>query len=207
MALEFRTHRRRKEARPAELIAAALALFVERGFAATRLDDVALAAGVSKGTLYLYFDSKEALFRAVIEQNLLPALKQAEDVVAHYDGKAAELLAGLMRGWLDSVNTSKTGEVLKLIVTEARNFPDVATYYNDAVVERAKRLVSQVLEVGIRNDEFRAVDPVMAFHVLFAPTMMQIIWRHSVGACSTLVLDPDRYLDFSIDLILNGLKT
>ncbi len=207
METEIRTHRRRKEARPAELIAAALDLFVQRGFAATRLDDVATAAGVSKGTLYLYFDSKEALFRAVIEQNILPVIEQAEGVVAQHAGNASELLADLVRGWWQSVGATKAGDALKLIVTEARNFPDVAAYYNDAVVERARRLVTQVLEFGIRTEEFRPVDPLMAFHAIFAPAMMLIIWQHSIGACCSQGLDADRYLEFSLDLTLNGLKT
>ena len=208
MEAESRTlsHRRRKEARPAELIAAALDLFVERGFAATRLDDVAAAAGVSKGTLYLYFDSKEALFRAAIEQNILPVIEQAEDVVAQHAGSAVDLLGGLVRGWWASVGATKAGDVLKLIVTEARNFPDVAAYYNESVVERAKRLVIQVLEFGIHAGEFRPVDTVMAFHAIFSPAMMLIIWRHSLGACCGEGLDPDRYLAFSLELMLDGLK-
>ena len=207
MKIAPRTHRRRKEARPAELIAAALGLFVEKGFAATRLDDVATMAGVSKGTLYLYFDNKEALFRAAIEHNIVPVIEQAEDIVARHDGKAAELLAGLVRGWWCSAGASKAGDVLKLIVTEARNFPDVAAYYNDMVVERAKRLVCEVVELGIRRGEFHPVDPAMAFHAVFSPAMLLIIWNHSIGACCTQELDPDRYLEFSLDLMLNGLKT
>jgi AcrR family transcriptional regulator len=207
MESHSRAHRRRKEARPAELIAAALKLFVEHGFAATRLDDVASAAGVTKGTLYLYFDSKETLFRAVIEQNILPLIARAEDSVAHHDGTAAELLRGLLLDWWSLVGETEAGGVLKLMVTEARNFPDVAVYYNEAVVERAKRLVSQVLDLGIARGEFRRVDHEMAFHAIFSPAMMLIIWRYSIGACCGQNIDPAHFMDFSFDLTLNGLKT
>ncbi len=90
--------RRRKDARPSELTAAALDLFVEKGFAATRLDDVAARAGVSKGTLYLYFDSKEALFKAVIEEGIVPALAAAEQQLAGFQGPSADLLQALLNG-------------------------------------------------------------------------------------------------------------
>src|SRR5512145_278407 len=88
--------RRRKDARPAELTAAALDLFVEKGFAATRLDDVAARAGVSKGTLYLYFDSKEALFKAVVEDGIVPLFAAAEQQIADYQGGSADLLRHLL---------------------------------------------------------------------------------------------------------------
>lgn len=91
--------KRRKEARPSELTAAALELFVEKGFAATRLEDIAVRAGVSKGTLYLYFDSKEALFKAVIQEGLVPTLAEAESLAAGHAGSAFELLQALIEGW------------------------------------------------------------------------------------------------------------
>src|SRR5512139_2202895 len=90
---------RRKEARPGELVAAALQLFVEKGFAATRLEDVATRAGVSKGTLYLYFDSKEALFKAVIEEGIMPVVAEGEAIAAGHDGSAFDLLQRLLDNW------------------------------------------------------------------------------------------------------------
>jgi AcrR family transcriptional regulator len=112
---------------PAELAAAALALFVEKGFAATRLDDVAARAGVSKGTLYLYFDSKEALFRAVIEESVLPLIEASEArVVANLDDPARLLLlvVGVLR-------RHAAGGTCKLMISEGGNFPEVAAYFNE----------------------------------------------------------------------------
>jgi AcrR family transcriptional regulator len=90
---------RRKDARPQELLAAALDLFVERGYAATRLDDVAARAGVSKGTLYLYFENKEELFKEVVRANLVSALAEAEDYASNYAGKSRDLLRGFILRW------------------------------------------------------------------------------------------------------------
>src|SRR5262252_8704646 len=94
---------RRKDARPAELLAAALDLFVERGYAATRLDDVARRAGVSKGTVYLYFSSKEELFKAVVREGLVPLLERGEKMVAEHRGSIATLIDQLVRGWWEAV--------------------------------------------------------------------------------------------------------
>lgn len=100
--------RRRKEARPSELTAAALALFVEKGFAATRLEEIAIRAGVSKGTLYLYFDSKEALFKAVIQEGIVPVVAEGEAIAASHDGSAAELLERLLENWWSRIGKRST---------------------------------------------------------------------------------------------------
>jgi AcrR family transcriptional regulator len=133
------TRQRRKEARPAELTAAALELFVEKGFAGTRLDDVAARAGVSKGTLYLYFDSKEALFKAVIQEGIVPILEEGSDLVEAFKGSASELLRLMVGEWWPRIGDTHLAGVPKLMISEARNFPELAIYYHDAVIVRGKR--------------------------------------------------------------------
>jgi len=119
---------RRKEARPAELMAAALELFVSRGFAATRLDDVAAHAGVAKGTLYLYFDSKEALFKAVIQQGIVPILEQDAELVDSFAGTSAELLQRLVLNWWQRVSDTPLGKISRIMMSEAGNFPELAGF-------------------------------------------------------------------------------
>src|SRR5579883_1022372 len=113
---------RRKDARPGEIIAAALASFAQRGFAATKLEDVAAAAGISKGTIYLYFPTKEDLFRAVVRQAVLPNLQAAEGDLAEHTGSSADLLRMLARRFLQLLETDLTA-VPKLVVAESGNFP------------------------------------------------------------------------------------
>ena len=110
---------RRKDARPQELLAAALDLFVERGFAATRLEDVARRAGVSKGTLYLYYANKEELFKAVVRDSIVPAIGDAEDTIAVYDGHSSELLRAILFGWWERVGGTKASGIVKLVMAEA----------------------------------------------------------------------------------------
>lgn len=195
---------RRKEARPQELTEAALGLFVEKGFAATCLEDVASRAGVSKGTLYLYFSSKEALFEAVIREGILPVIETGESLVASHQGSAAALLKDLMDGWWQMVGASPLGGVPKLMMSEAGNFPEVAAFYRENVIERGHRLVGATLERGIANGEFRPVDIPSTIAVLFSPLLMMAILRYSLGPCG--FDDPDKVLQTHLDIVLHGLS-
>ena len=134
--------RRRKEVRPKEILAAALALFAERGFAATRLDDVALCAGITKGTLYLYFPNKEELFEAVVRQALVPNLERGEALLDEADAPAALMLERLMRNWAE-LALSPAGAIPKIIISEAGNFPELARFYREVVVDRGIELLTR----------------------------------------------------------------
>jgi AcrR family transcriptional regulator len=195
---------RRKEARPSELTAAALELFAEKGYAATRLDDVAARAGVSKGTLYLYFDSKEALFKAVVEEGIVPALAAAEQQLSGYDGSSAELLRFLLLNWWRQIGSTRLAGVVKLIISESRNFPEVAQYYHDRVIVRGRALFRGALQRGIDSGEFRVMDIDSCIDVAIAPLLMLVVWRHSLGICGHNV-DPEQYLATHLDLLTKGL--
>ena len=197
--------RRRKDARPSELTAAALDLFVEKGFAATRLDDVAARAGVSKGTLYLYFDSKEALFKAVIEEGIVPALAAAEQQLAGFQGPSADLLQALLNGWWQQIGNTHLGGVVKLIISESRNFPDVAQYYHDHVIVRGRSLLRAALNRGIATGEFREMDVESCIDVAIAPLLMLAIWRYSFCFCGNDI-EPAVFLQTHVDLLVNGLR-
>jgi AcrR family transcriptional regulator len=200
-----KARRRRKDARPSELTSAALDLFVEKGFSATRLDDVAARAGVSKGTLYLYFDSKEALFKAVIEEGIVPTLAAAEQRVAVFDGSAIELLRHLLFGWWQEIGATRLAGVPKLIISESRNFPEVAQYYHDKVIVRSRALLRSALERGIDRGEFRPLDVETAIDVIIAPLLMLVIWRFSLGFCKQQS-DPQTYLETHFNLLVHGLS-
>ena len=198
---------RRKEARPAELISAALDLFVERGFAATRLEDVAARAGVSKGTLYLYFPSKEDLFKAVVRGGIVPAIERAEKQFEDHRGGAGELIRELVKGWWTSVGNTRLGGIPKLMIAESGNFPELAQFYHDEVISRGHRLVAAAVQRGIDTGEFQPVDVDYAMRLVIAPLWLLTVWRFSFGQCDSQQLDPAAYLDLHLDLILRGLAT
>lgn len=200
------SHRRRKEARPGELTAAALTLFVEKGYAATRLDDVAALAGVSKGTLYLYFDSKEALFKAVVREGLLPVLAEGEGLVAGYAGDSAALLREVVGGFWRQIGSQHIGGIPKLIFAEARNFPEIARFYHEEVILRGTALVRSVIERGMARGEFRPVDLAAAIHLVIAPVLMRMIWRHSIDCCAAAGVTDERYFAEYFEFILRALS-
>lgn len=196
---------RRKEARPQELLAAALDLFVERGYAATRLDDVASRAGVSKGTLYLYFTNKEELFKAVVRENVVPVLGEAEDMIDRYEGSSTELFREIVLGWWERIGNTKLSGITKLMMAEAGNFPEVTQFYHDEVISRGNAMIMRMLERGIERGEFRRTNVYQAMNLICASMLMLMMWKHSFSACRAEPMSPDDYLDSFIDLFLHGL--
>lgn len=197
---------RRKDARPQELLAAALDLFVERGYAAARLDDVAARAGVSKGTLYLYFENKEELFKAVVRENLVSALAEAEDWIERFTGNSRDLLRAFILSWWERIGQTKLSGISKLMMAESGNFPDVARFYHEEVISRCNALIIGILERGITRGEFRAVDTINANLVMVAPIIMLMMWKHSFHSCRLEPISANDYLDCYLDLLINGLQ-
>jgi AcrR family transcriptional regulator len=196
---------RRKEARPQELLDAALELFVEKGFAATRSDEVAVRAGVSKGTLYLYYPSKEELLKAVIQQNLSQLLAESSGIADEFEGPTTELLAFLMNAWWERVGNTPAGGIHKIMMSEVRNFPEIAQFYREEVIQPATDLLVRTLKRGVERGEFREVPYDEVTHVLFAPLIFMALHKHSFGACEGMNLDPGRVIATHIDIVLHGL--
>jgi AcrR family transcriptional regulator len=199
---------RRKEARPQELLDAALELFGEKGFAATRTDEVAERAGVSKGTLYLYYPSKEELLKAVISQRLSVEIAAVAAFVDQYEGSTATLLTEVLTAWWQNVFNSPTSAIFKIVITEVRNFPELGEFYTREFAEPGKQLVGRMLERGIARGEFRAVDVPSTVMSLILPMVMLCLHKHSLGACAPLepAVDPMAFIQHHADLVLRGLQ-
>ena len=199
---------RRKEARPGELLEAALALFVEKGYAATRVEEVAARAGVSKGTLFLYFPSKEELFKAVVRENAGRHLADAFREVAEYTGTSDELLHEFIQRWWTQYGGTPAAGLTKLIMSEAANFPDLAQYYQDEVVQPSHELVRRIVQRGIGRKELRPVDLTLAAHLIVAPLVQLVTWRFSLAPCcpATLMPDPLALLNMHADMVVRGLR-
>lgn len=203
--------RRRKEVRPAEILDAALALFVEKGFKTTKMEDIAKAAGVTKGTPYLYFENKEDIFKAVVRENLVTRLASFAELVQQFEGSSADLLRLMMRRWWIEVGESPLGGICKLMFAEATNFPELARFYHDEVIEPSHQMLMHVLQRGMARDEFQCSNPDAVADTLTAPMLLTMTWRCSFGRVIThaphRALPPLEYLELSLDLMLNGLKT
>jgi AcrR family transcriptional regulator len=199
---------RRKETRPQELLDAALELFVEKGFAATRSEEVAMRAGVSKGTLYLYYPSKEELFKAVVRHNLSNLIAEGFELSKTFEGSSSNLLLALIDVWWERMNNTPAAGIHKIVLSEVRNFPDLAQFYADEVIVPADQLFSSAVQRGIDSGEFRELPAHEVAHALMAPVIFLALHQHSFGACPVqgAELDPSAVLRTQLDLVLNGLR-
>lgn len=201
------SRQRRKEARPQELIDAALELFVEKGFAATRSEEVALRAGVSKGTLYLYYASKEELLKAVIRERLSSEIEAGAQELRHHTGSSADMLRGLLAQWWLRVYESPASGVFKLVITEVRNFPEIADYYFHEVVDPGQKLIGSIIRRGIDRGEFRKVNIDAAVQSLVLPMVMLCLHKHSLGVCTPVegLRHPREFIAQHMELVIRGL--
>ncbi len=199
---------RRKEARPGELLDAALDLFVEKGFAATRSEEVAARAGVSKGTLFLYFPSKEELFKAVVRENMVRHQTEGAEEIARFEGPTAALLQYLMLEWWRRYGATKASGISKLVMSEASNFPDLARFFQEEVVTPGHAMIRSVLQRGIERGEFRPVDMDLTVHSVLAPFLFLVTWKHSMAPCcpSSQQIDPETFIRHHTELLVRGLS-
>jgi AcrR family transcriptional regulator len=198
---------RRKEARPQELLDAALELFVEKGFAATRSEEVAARAGVAKGTLYLYYPSKEDLLRAVVRENLSALIAEGASIAGNFEGSTQELLVLLMQTWWQRVGNTAASGIFKIIITEMGNFPDFARFYLQEVIEPGHELFAGVIQRGIDSGELRRVDLDHIVHILIFPMLMMCLHKHSLGVCTdnSHLTDPMAFIESHVDVVVHGL--
>ncbi|MDR3368960.1 TetR/AcrR family transcriptional regulator [Rhodoferax sp.] len=197
---------RRKDARPGELLAAALDLFVEKGYAATRVEEVATRAGVSKGTLFLYFPSKEELFKSVVREHISGHFATWSEEIEQFDGSSQDMLRDCLQSWWEHIGATKASGIPKLMMSEARNFPELGAFYRQEVVQPGSALVARILQRGITRGEFRPMDLEYGVYMVLAPLLFLSMWMHSLEACGdpTTRIEPEKYLSTQLDMLLYG---
>lgn len=205
-----RAWERRKEHRPGELLDAALEVFVARGYAAARLDDVAARAGVSKGTLYLYYAGKEDLFKAVVRVNIVPVIEQFRQRIEQATGSNEELLTNVLTDWWHCFSQPHIGGIIKLIIAEASNFPEIARFFHEEVASIGHGVIRQLIQRGVERQEFRKpCEMDVAAHLVMSPLVMKLIWAHSMTQCGVPQLVPcgAEFIHHHVALILSLLRT
>ena len=196
--------RRRPDARPDEILRAALQVFGERGFAHSRLDEVARKAGVSKGTVYLYFDSKDALFREVVRATTGSVLAESEAWLDAFAGSATEALAHFIRRMWRHMADPEQAAVSRLVQSEIRQFPELAQFYSEEVTLRARRLMERILLRGVKSGEFRPAQARFAARAIPALALMLSSMHAQFAACDPDPMTPDVMADHTVDLVLRG---
>lgn len=196
--------RRRKEARPSEIIDAARAAFIEHGFAATRTDDIAARAGVSKGLIYVYFPTKEALFEAVVRSNVLPIFDVAAAALASdpTTPASAQLRLVLEMIYRELVGTERR-RILHLIISEGPRFPQLAEFYHREVVSKGRALLRTIIERGVARGEFKPTGLDRHPEILISPAIVAAFWTLLFSSFEPL--DVDAYFKLHLSAALDTL--
>ena len=197
--------RRRKDTRPAELLDAALAVFADKGFTAARMEDIAARAGAAKGTLYLYFPSKEAVFEALVRTLIVPNLDLAEAAAASHRGPIAPLLRRAAPLLAAIIRDGRLVVLPRLLIGELHRFPELARFYKATVVDRALGLIARLHRQGVETGEFRRQDSEAVARLVVAPMLMLAVWRAVFAPHEAEPLDPARVLDAHVETLLRGL--
>jgi AcrR family transcriptional regulator len=172
------------------------------------VEEVAQRAGVSKGTLFLYFASKEELFKAVVRQNISGNFSEFNAALDEFEGSTADLLRIFVHAWWDRIAASQGAGIIKLMVSEGAQFPELADFYRVEVVEPGSQLIRRVLDRGTQRSEFRLLDPNYGFYAVLAPIMFVELWKNAphLSGADGLSMNVSKYLDMQIDILLNGLS-
>jgi AcrR family transcriptional regulator len=197
--------RRRKDARPQELLEAAFSVFVEKGFADARLDDIAAKAGVSKGTVYLYFDSKEAIFRAIIGQVADEKLEMLSQLVEAHQGSFAALIRQLAQMMAAQISMPPLVHFPRLIIGESRRFPELAAFYLETAISRGRKVIMRIIERGQETGEFRPIPARHAAHLFISPMLFVPIYTSTFAQHDPEPFDLDGHVAAHLDIFLGGI--
>lgn len=204
----IRTQRwqRRKDARPAELLDAALAEFFEKGFEGARLEDIAARAGVSKGTIYLYFSGKEEIFQALVQSIPEANVARLQELVSDTDVGPDELLQRFLRLVSGLLRDERMVKFPRLIIGAAGRFPKLADIYREHVISRAIEVLKSILDRGVAADVFRPMDTQQAAFAAVSPLLFTAIWRTTFERPADSAIDAEAFSSQHIDTFLRGIR-
>jgi AcrR family transcriptional regulator len=197
---------RRKQARPSEILEAALSVFAQKGYAGTRMDEIARRAGVTKGTIYLYFESKEAVFKSLVRDTIGAMLAGVTADIGNFQGSAKDLIRFALDAMAHLLTTSDRVVLPKIIIAESGNFPELARFYREEIIDRGLALLSSLIERGIAQGEFRRVPLQHAVRLCIAPVLLGAIWRVTFSQFDTEPYDYKGLIDTHLDVLFHGLS-
>ncbi len=198
--------RRRAEARPDEVLDAALELILEKGFAATKVEEIAARAGLSKGAVYLYFPSKEAVLEGIVKRAMMPIAQSALDMAANYAGDPRTVITMVMKTVAHRMTDPKLIAIPKLMMREMINFPDFAAMYRREVLDRVIPMVMQLIKTGIDEGYLRPVDPELTIRSLVGPIMLHILLDEVFSIRPIGGLEIEKLIDNHLTILFDGLS-
>jgi AcrR family transcriptional regulator len=198
--------RRRAEARPDEVLDAALDLFIEKGFAATRVEDIARRAGLSKGAVYLYFESKEKILEGIVRRAIVPIAEHVLGFVENYEGDPRTIITMVMKMLAVRLNEPRLLAIPKVIVREIMGFPELAEMYRREVLDKVIPVVTALIQKGIDEGYLRQVDPELTVRSIVGPVMLHLAMNEIFGIRPKDGLAIDRLIDNHLSILFDGLS-
>jgi AcrR family transcriptional regulator len=197
--------RRRPEARPQEILDAALAVFAEKGFSATRMRDIAQRAGITVVTVYRYYKNKQEIFKSLVEESVGVRILYLTQMANDYEGPSADLMRLIIRAIGAFLVSSDRAVLPKIILAETGNFPELARFYRREVTDRGLAMFEAIIRRGIMRGEFREIDPAHGAKLMVVPVMFTAIWRASFGTLDSETFDYGGFIETHLDIILRGI--
>jgi AcrR family transcriptional regulator len=196
---------RRKAARPGEILDAALKVFATKGYAAARMDDIALAAGCTKGTIYLYFENKEAVFKSLVRESIGNTIGDVAAQLTHYQGSARELLRFALTTMAALLVNSDRVVLPKIIIAESGTFPELARFYRFEIIEKGMAAFASVIEQGMARGEIRRAPVEHVIRLCIAPLLLAAIWRTVFTPFDPKPYDHQGLIETHLDVLFRGL--
>ncbi|MEW7008627.1 TetR/AcrR family transcriptional regulator [Lentilitoribacter sp. EG35] len=198
-----KTTHRRKQHRPQELIAAGLQEFAINGFAATRMIDIAKRAGVSKGTIYVYFESKEALFEAAVRSQILPYLDQVGAMVLTHKGSTKDLIRMMINMMYAKIVQSNARDIIRVMIAEGRKFPALVEFYYNTVLEKGLGILDAIVQHGVERGEIKNDMILKEPRLLVAPIIFAGVWSMVFDEINPINID--QFCEAHLDVLFNGI--
>jgi AcrR family transcriptional regulator len=197
---------RRKKARPSEILEAALKVFAEKGYAGARMDDIASRAGVTKGTIYLYFDSKETVFKTLVRESIGATLSSVTASADAFPGSAMDLLRLALGSMAELLTASDRVVLPKIIIAESGNFPELARFYRKEIIDKGLALMSGVIARGVASGEFRDLPVEHIVRLCIAPVLLGAMWRTTFEQFDPHPYDYKGLIDTHLEVLFRGLE-
>lgn len=198
---------RRPEERPSELLEVALRMFAERGYANTRLEDVAAAAGVTKGTIYHYFANKEDLLRRSMEHYRVGRFASIERALRDRRGPVSAAVRPLLQRVFGQADAQQLSMLTLLVKGVLQEVPGLYEEWLQTGPARTWQLLAGLIEAGKTSGEFRRdADSEVLARLTISGLILQFVWRASAGGAPPMDFDPDRLIDSAADFLLHALR-
>lgn len=204
--------RRKPEERPNDILDGALIEFRSKGFKGARVEDIAKHAGLSKGTVYLYFKSKEEMLKALVRRSISPTALALKEIADHVcddcsDEPAADVLKKMLMIVGEQMIGAKAGAIPIIIIGEAGRFPELAEFYKTEIIETCMKALATVIRRGVEQGEFRNVDIMISIRALMGAVIMQVIWSGVFAANVKAPFSVSDLIKTHLDIFLNGVLT